>query len=120
MNMSREDMTARLVRAVSHPLARVLAHPSGRVLGRRAPYEADWEAVFKAALAHNTAMEINGSPRRQDLSDLMARRASQIGLRLSLATDAHSPADFDNMGWAVAVARRAGLSVDKILNCETM
>lgn len=119
MNMSKEDMTARLVRAVSHPLARVLAHPSGRVLGRRAPYEADWEAVFKAAKAHNTAMEINGSPRRQDLSDLMARRAAQVGLRLSLATDAHAPADFDNMGWAVAVARRAGLSVDKILNCET-
>ena len=46
--MSREEMTARIVRAVRHPLVHILGHPTGRLIGERSAYEVDMEAVLQA------------------------------------------------------------------------
>jgi len=58
--MSREEMTARIVRAVQHPLVHLLGHPTGRLIGERSAYEVDMEAVLAAARTAGTAVEING------------------------------------------------------------
>ena len=40
----------------------------------------------------------------------------KAGAMLAIDTDAHYPAEFDSMRYGCAIARRAGLSPDRILN----
>jgi len=61
-------------------------------------------------------LEINAQPSRLDLSDLNARRALEVGCRLSLGTDAHEPAGLDAMFYGVAVARRAWATAEDVVN----
>ncbi len=114
--MSREEMTARIVRAVQHPLVHILGHPTGRLIGERAAYEVDMEAVLKAAQVGGTAVEINASPSRLDLNDLHARRAKELGVPIVISTDAHTIGQLDYMRFGVSVARRAWLTPKDVLN----
>ncbi|HEX7547475.1 MAG TPA: DNA polymerase/3'-5' exonuclease PolX [Candidatus Methylomirabilis sp.] len=114
--MSREEMTARIVRAVRHPLVHILGHPTGRLIGERAAYEVDMEAVLQAAKVAGIAVEINASPSRLDLNDLHARRAKDLGIPITISTDAHAMPQLDFMRYGVAVARRAWLSPGDVLN----
>jgi len=114
--MSRDEMTARIVRAVRHPLVHILGHPTGRLLGERAPYELDLEAVLQAARASGTAVEINASPQRLDLNDVAARRAKELGIPIVISTDAHAVPHLDFMRFGVDVARRAWLTAADVLN----
>jgi DNA polymerase (family 10) len=114
--MTREEMTARIVRAVRHPLVQVLAHPTGRLIGERAAYDLDMEAVLLAARQAGTAVEINASPSRLDLNDVHARRAKDLGIPVVISTDAHAIGHLDYMRFGVSVARRAWLTPREILN----
>jgi DNA polymerase (family 10) len=114
--MSREEMTARIVRAVRHPLVHILGHPTGRLIGERAAYEVDMEAVLQAARVAGIAVEINASPSRLDLNDLHARRAKDLGIPITISTDAHAMPQLDFMRYGVAVARRAWLTPGEVLN----
>jgi DNA polymerase (family 10) len=114
--MTREEMTARIVRAVQHPLVHILAHPTGRLIGERGAYEVDMEAVLTAARAAGTAVEINASPSRLDLNDLHARRAKELGIPVAINTDAHTISQLDYMRFGVSVARRGWLTAGDVLN----
>jgi DNA polymerase (family X) len=117
--MSRDEMTARIVRAVSHPLVHILAHPTGRLIGERAAYEVDMEAVLTAARQAGTAVEINASPSRLDLNDHHARRAKALGIPVVISTDAHRIGQLDYMRFGVSVARRAWLAPQDVLNTKS-
>jgi DNA polymerase (family 10) len=116
LEMGEAAMTARLVRAVSHPLVTILGHPTGRLLlGRKgAPFDID--AVATAAAANDTFLEINANPQRLDLSEDLARRAAGRGARFAINPDAHSPRGLRDTGLGVTLARRAGLAPAQILN----
>ena len=114
--MSRDEMTARIVRAVRHPLVHILGHPTGRLIGERAAYDVDIEAVLQAAKAAGVAVEINASPSRLDLNDLHARRAKDLRIPITISTDAHTIPQLDCMRYGVAVARRAWLTPSDVLN----
>jgi DNA polymerase (family X) len=117
--MSRDEMTARIVRAVSHPLVHILAHPTGRLIGERAAYEVDMEVVLAAARQAGTAVEINASPSRLDLNDHHARRAKALGVPVVISTDAHRIGQLDYMRFGVSVARRAWLAPQDVLNTKS-
>lgn len=117
---TREEMTARIVRALGHPKVDVLVHPTGRLLGSRDPYDVDMEAVFAAARRHGKTLEINASPERLDLADVHARRAAQLGIPLAINTDTHYLANFDNLALGVAVARRAWIGPSQVLNARPL
>ncbi|KAA0216754.1 MAG: DNA polymerase/3'-5' exonuclease PolX [Leptolyngbya sp. PLA3] len=98
--------TARLLRAVSHPLVHVLGHPSGRVLGRRKGLEPAMDEVIAAAVEHGTALEINAHWLRLDLRDVQARSAVEAGANIAIDCDVHTLEDFDNLRYGIATARR--------------
>jgi DNA polymerase (family 10) len=115
----REDeaaMTARVVKALENPNLDILGHPTGRLLGRREPFDIDLEAVFAAAVRTDTVLEINASPERMDLDDLYARRAKEVGVKLTINADAHSTAGLGLLPWGLYMARRAGLSAEDVIN----
>ena len=63
--------------------------------------------MFEAAAATGTALEINGSPHRLDLSAERARRAVGRGCLLSIDSDAHrTEEELEYVRWGVDQARR--------------
>jgi len=109
-------MTARMLRAVSHPNVDLIGHPTGRRPGSHEGATYDFEAVFKAAARHGVAVEIDCDPARMDLSPEMARLALECGCNFALSSDAHAPEEFAYVPMAAWMARRAGIPQDRILN----
>jgi DNA polymerase (family 10) len=114
--MPRDEMTARIARAMASPHVDIIGHPTGRLLGHRDAYEVDMEALVEAAKRTETVLEINASPDRLDLSDAHAKLARERGVMLVVSTDAHSRFELAHMGYGVAVARRAWCEARHILN----
>lgn len=120
MNMPKEKMTSRVLKAVTHPGVRCLAHPSGRLIGRRREFEMDWDRVFHAAKESGIAIEINAHPSRLDLNDERCRKAKETGIPILINTDAHSPEGMELMEYGVDVARRGWLTKEDVLNTRTL
>jgi DNA polymerase (family 10) len=117
--LDRTAMTARMIRAIEHPLVDVIGHPSGRKIERRPPYAFDTEAIIAAAAATGTLLEINASPDRRDLDEIHARAAAAAGVGLVIDCDAHRPEGFAVARYGVATARRAWLTPDAIANTRS-
>jgi DNA polymerase (family 10) len=115
-DMPAEQMTARILRAVRHPLVTILGHPTGRLLLAKPPFEFDLEAVARAAAENDTYLEINANAQRLDLAPDMIRRARAAGARFAINPDAHEPEGFSHVPFGVLTARRAGLSASDVLN----
>ncbi len=116
MGQDASTMTERIIKAMHNPHVDVIGHLSTRLVGERQPIEADFEAIFRAAAATGTALEINASPQRLDLKDSHAARARELGVPLVISTDAHTTEALDNTRYGVGVARRAWCEPHHILN----
>ena len=115
--MPEPEMTARIRRAAKNPHLDIVGHLTGRLLSRREAYAVDAEAVLAETRGAGAAIEVNGQPERQDLTDVTARRAQEVGTKLAVSTDAHSANQFEYMKLAVLIARRAWLRKEDLLNC---
>ncbi len=111
-----DTMTSRLIQAMETGLIDCIGHPFGRKLGRREPHAIDFERLLDAARRLDVALEINGNPRRMDLSDTHCRQAREAGVTLVIDTDAHSPAHLSRRTYALAMAQRGWLERKHILN----
>lgn len=116
MGQKREQMTARIIRAVSHPRVTMLGHMTGRLLLRRDGYAVDQEAVWKAAAAHGTLIEINAHPARLDLDWLGCKKAKALGVKFVINPDAHATDEVSLTRFGVDVARRGWLEPTDVLN----
>jgi DNA polymerase (family 10) len=96
MNLSRDEMTARLIRACENPYVTIIGHPTG------------------------TALEIDGQPNRLDLPANLARRAREFGVTFTCDSDAHAREHLGNVAYAVGQARRAWLRAEDILNTRDL
>jgi DNA polymerase (family 10) len=115
-NMSREEMTARIVKAIEHPLVNIIGHPTGRLIGKRPPVEVDLEEVFKAAARMGTALEINSFPDRLDLRDEHVMWARELGVKFSIDTDSHSPVHLPHVRFGVGTAQRGWVEKADVIN----
>jgi len=116
---SRDEMTARLIRACENRYVTIIGHPTGRRFESSPGYEFDYDAVFAAAARTGTALEIDGQAARLDLPAPLARKAKECGVTLSLDSDAHRTGDLAAIEFAVGQARRAGLVKADVLNART-
>ncbi len=108
---------ARLERVLTNPNVDIIAHPSGRLIERREGGDFDWDTMFATATETGTALEINADPARLDLDPHLAYRAGRAGCLITINCDAHHPSGFSLMDYGIAMARRAWLKPDQILNC---
>ena len=120
LTQPREKITARAISAMRNPHIDILGHPSGRIINEREGADYDWDALFKAAVQYDVALEINASPERLDLHDVHARRAIELGCKLTISTDAHSPAMLENRIYGIGVARRAWVMAEQVINTWTL
>lgn len=115
-SMDKEKMTQRILKGFSHPKAKILAHPTGRILNERPGYEADWKQIFEFASKNKKALEINSSPTRLDLADVLVKEAKENCVKFVINTDSHEISQMDNMYYGVSVARRGWCGKRDVLN----
>jgi DNA polymerase (family X) len=115
-NQSREEMTARIIKAIEHPCVNIIGHPTARQIGRRRPIDYDLEAVFDAAARTGTALEINSFPDRLDLRDEHVRWARERGVRFAIDTDSHATGHLANMRFGVGTAQRGWVEKAEVIN----
>jgi DNA polymerase (family 10) len=119
-NMSKEEMTRRIVRAMQHPKVTMLGHATGRLLLRRDGYPLDLDQVLKIAAENKVMIEINGQPDRMELDWVHVKHAKSLGVMLVLNPDAHSTAELRYVRYALDVARRGWLEKSNVLNSRTL
>ncbi len=116
LRQPREKVTERLINTIRNPNVDIIGHPTGRLIPDREGADLDMDAVLAAAAESGVALEINASPYRLDLEDMYARRAKEMGIPISINTDSHSEEDMDVRFYGVAIARRAWLTAEDVIN----
>jgi histidinol phosphatase-like PHP family hydrolase len=87
------------------------------MFGRRRGLIADWPRVFAEAARLGKAIELDATPRRQDLNVELARIAVAEGVRwYSMGSDAHNAAELGHLPFAMATAALAGVPRERVLN----
>lgn len=120
-SLDRERSTARMVRAASSPRTDILGHPTGRLLLGRPPLDLDLDALLAACAANGCAVELNGSAHRLDFGARELGMAKERGILVSIAADAHATGEIaEHLEHGIAVARRAGLTPDDVLNARPL
>jgi len=115
----RSELTGRTLTAIRSPHVDIVAHPAGRMIQTRDDLALDWDTVYAEAARTGTALEMNGSPHRLDLSVERARRAVAAGCVLTIDSDAHKTAELDFVRWGVSQARRAWVEPGSVLNARS-
>lgn len=118
--LTRNEMTDRVLRALSYPKVKIFAHPTARKINEREGVELDWEKIFDFCLQNNKWIEINADPMRLDLPDVLVREAVKHGVKLTLGTDTHEVTMMDNMKYGVNVARRGWAEAKNIINTKNL
>ena len=123
-------MTRRMVRAITNPHLDILGHCTGRKLsqapergdrahrgGRGRPEsQFDAEAVFRACLEHNKAIEINCRPDRLDPPKRLLRLAYEMGCLFTIDSDAHAPGQLDWLHNGCERAALCGVAPERVVN----
>ena len=113
---SREEMTARVLRAIENPYTRILGHPTGRLLLRREPFALDLGTVLRRAAELGVAVEHNAAPERLDLCDRDLRLAKELGCKIVIDSDSHDARNLGKMDYGIRQLCRAWLGPEDILN----
>jgi DNA polymerase (family 10) len=115
-NLSEEEQTARVVRALSNPHVTMLGHPTGRLLLSREGYRIDMKRVIDGAKRYGKVIEINANPHRLDLDWRLCAYARAQGVKVSINPDAHATDGLRDVPFGVNVARKGGLSPADVVN----
>jgi len=115
-NLSPEEQTQRMLRAIANPNVDIIGHPTGRILLGRVGYTLDMEAVIDASVEHGVCIEINAHPSRLDMDWRLVKRARDRGMKIPIDPDAHILAGLDVIRYGIGVARKGWLSASDVLN----
>jgi DNA polymerase (family 10) len=114
--LDRAAQTRRVVTAMQDPSVRMIGHLSARMIGARPPIDLDLDAVFAAAEATHTALEINGGLPRLDMSVDALRRARGRNIDFVLTSDAHDARELERVRFAALNAERAWMDPERVVN----
>jgi DNA polymerase (family 10) len=115
-HLSREEQTARVLRAISNPHVDIIFHLTARKLTKRDPIELNLDEILEAAVRTGTVLEIDASPDRLDLKDEHIRKCVQAGVKMCIDSDAHATAELQYLEYGIGQARRGWATKDDIVN----
>lgn len=111
-----KNVTERICSAMENPYVDIIGHPTGRLISKREGYVIDIEKVIKKAAETKTFLECNAYPDRLDLNDINLKRCKELGVKVSIGTDAHGINELEWMKFGVATCRRGWLEKDDVVN----
>ncbi len=116
-----DQLLRRYLAAIRHPLVNLITHPSNRLVPHRAGYDIDYDRLFEAAVETGTLLEVDGAPGHLDLPGELARRATALGVMLTIDSDCHRADLLDRqMRFGVATARRGWVESRHVLNTRAI
>ncbi len=116
LRQDRAAITQRVLNALKNPHVDLIGHPTAQYIPDREPADLDMDAIFEAARASGTALEINSNPRRLDLEAPYARRAVEMGIPIAIDSDAHAPEQMDLLPYGILTARRGWVEARSVIN----
>jgi len=119
-NLPREKQMKRILTAMDNPYFNIFGHPTAREINKRPPIDVDMGKIMDAALERGCYLELNSAPKRLDLNDVHCKMAKEKGLKLTISTDAHNPAQLRNIRFGINQARRGWLEADDVLNTRAV
>jgi DNA polymerase (family 10) len=119
-NLTREQQTSRLLRAIEHPCVSLIGHPTARLVYGRPPIDVDIERVIRHARDCHCALELDAQPMRLDLNELHCRMAKDAGALIVIDADTHSVQDFEDIRFGIGQARRGWLEPQDVLNTRPL
>jgi DNA polymerase (family 10) len=118
---SPDQLLARYVEAMRHPLVSMITHPTNRLIPHRLGYELDYDGLFETAAATKTLVEIDGAPSHLDLDGALARRAVAAGATVAIDSDCHRAEMLDRqMQFGVMTARRGWIEPRHVVNTQPL
>jgi DNA polymerase (family 10) len=115
-NLTREEQTKRVIRAMENPNIDIIFHLTGRIINKREPIELDIDEIIRSAKRTGTVLEIDAFPERSDLRDEYIKRCVVAGVKMSIDTDAHSIHHFKFLEYGASLARRGWATKADIIN----
>ncbi len=112
----KKNVTERMCAAMDNPYVDTIGHPTGRLISSREGYVMDMHRVMEKAAETGTWLECNAYWDRLDLNDTNLKAAKEMGVRISLGTDAHDAHGLTCMKFGVATARRGWLEARDVVN----
>jgi putative hydrolase len=119
LRMPRDEMTPRMVAAISNPHTDVLGHCTGRMVTKtknRPESEFEPDIVFAACAQFGVAVEVNSRPERQDPPKRLLRLALEAGCKVAINTDAHAPGQLSWQELGCERAYRTGVTAEQVIN----
>ena len=115
-NLSEEDQTKRIQKAMSNKNVDILCHLTGRIINQREPYKLNIDEIIKTAKETGTILEINAFPNRLDLKDEHIKKCVDAGVKMAINCDGHLTSHFDYLYYGIAQARRGWAEKKDIIN----
>ncbi|MDO8443039.1 MAG: DNA polymerase/3'-5' exonuclease PolX [bacterium] len=115
-NLSEEEQTERIKKAMENKNVDILCHPTGRIINQREPYKVSIDEIIKVAKETGTILEINSFPNRLDLKDEYIKKCVEAEVKMSIGSDAHLFSHLDCAEYGVAQARRGWAEKKDIIN----
>ncbi|MBA7511270.1 DNA polymerase/3'-5' exonuclease PolX [subsurface metagenome] len=115
-----KNVTERICAAMDNPYVDIIAHPTGRLISQQEGYVIDIHKVMEKAAQTRTWLELNAYPDRLDLNDVNLKVAKEMGIKISIGTDAHSAEGLLWMKFGVATARRGWLEPKNVVNTYSL
>ena len=116
-----EQLLARYVAAMKHPLVSMITHPTNRLIPYRPGYELDYDRLFETAVETKTLVEVDGAPSHLDLDGALARRAVAAGATIAIDSDCHRAEMLDRqMQFGIMTARRGWVEPRHVVNTQPL
>ena len=118
-DLTADQQTQRLLKAMADPAVNVIGHLTGRYIGRRPGIELNLDAVLEGLSISGVALEVNGALDRLDASAEVIKKAIAAGVKLVISTDSHHTSDLKRMAYGVSHAQRGWAAAADVANTMT-
>jgi DNA polymerase (family X) len=115
-NMTEDESTKRIIKALKNKHVTMIGHPTGRLLLQREGYPVKMLEVINAAADFGKAMEINAHPMRLDLDWRFLKYAKEKGVPIFINPDAHNIHGLQDVQYGVGIARKGWLEPKDVVN----
>ncbi len=112
--LSAQEMTERILKALSSPHVRILGHPTGRLLLHRPGYSVDLDRILQECLEKGIAIELNCNPMRMEIDWQYLRKYPS--LQVAVNADAHHTSHLDYLDLGILQARKGLVTRERLLN----
>lgn len=114
--MSENEATQRIIKAIENPYTNIIGHLTGRLLSIRKGYPVNHQKIIDACAANKVAVELNANTYRLDIDWRWLRYCVEKGVYIAINPDAHSTTAIDDIRYGIMVAQKAGIQKEQIIN----